>query len=275
VVDRLLPWTSAGWAARSPRGFDRQAPGRKALAAGRLPVATRGHKVPHLMSPLDPTCWTVVRGAARGDPRDRDDFARRYEPVIRSYLAARWRSSDRIRALDDAIQEVFVECFRGGGALDRLEPDRPCGFRAFLYGVVRVVALRAESARARGKEQAPPDGYDPGQVVADDTSLSLAFDRAWARALMTEAAGRHAEDAEKAGEAARGRVELLRLRFHDGLPVREIARLRGCDPDAVHRDYARARQEFRAALAAVVAFHHPGAPAEVERECAGLLDLLK
>src|SRR4051812_16682848 len=109
----------------------------------------------------DVTCWTVIRGAARGEPRDRDDFARRYEPVVRVYLAARWRSSERIRTLDDAVQEVFVECFRGGGALDRLDPDRPGGFRAFLYGVVRIVALRAESARARGKVRVPIDACDP------------------------------------------------------------------------------------------------------------------
>ena len=221
------------------------------------------------------TCWTVVRGAADGDPRDRDDFARRYEPVVRAYLGARWRSSDRLRLLDDAVQEVFVECFRRGGALDRVEADRPGGFRAFLYGVARVVALRAESARGRGKEEAPPEGFDPEQVAADETRLSLAFDRAWARGLLAEAAVRQAEDAVRAGDDARWRVELLRLRFHDGLPVREIARLRGREPDAVHRDYARARQEFRAALAAVVAFHHPGTPAEVERECAGLLALLE
>jgi RNA polymerase sigma factor (sigma-70 family) len=227
------------------------------------------------MTSPDTTCWTVIRGAAQGDHHDRDHFARRYEPVVRAYLSARWKSSNRIQGLDDAVQEVFVECFRRGGALDRVEPERPGGFRAFLYGVVRVVALRAESARVRGKEQAPPDGFDPGQVAANETRLSLAFDRAWARALLTEAAGRQAEDAERAGEAARDRVELLRLRFHDGLPIREIARRRGCDPDTVHREYARARQEFRAALAAVVAFHHPGTPAEVERECAGLLTLLE
>jgi RNA polymerase sigma-70 factor (ECF subfamily) len=227
------------------------------------------------MSSPDLTCWTVIREAALGDPRARDVFARRYEPVVRAYLAARWRSSDHIRVLDDAVQEVFVECFQRGGALERLEPNRPGGFRAFLYGVVRIVALRAESARGRGREQAVPDGYDPRQVPADDTRLSRAFDRAWARALMAEAAERLADDAERAGEAARGRVELLRLRFYDGLPIREIARRRGCDPDAVHPEYARARREFQAALAAVVAFHQPGTAAEVERVCADLLALLK
>jgi RNA polymerase sigma factor (sigma-70 family) len=230
--------------------------------------------VPHPMTNPDTTCWTLIRGAARGVHHDRDHFARHYEPVVRAYLRVRWKSSNRIQALDDAVQDVFIECFRRGGALARVEPDRLGGFRAFLYGVVRVVALRAEYAHARRKEQVPPDDLDHGQIPSDETRLSLAFDRAWAQALLAEAAGRQAEDAEQAGEAARSRVELLRLRFYDGLPIREIARLRGCDPDAVHRDYARARQEFRAALAAVVAFHHPGTPAEVERECIDLLALL-
>ena len=39
-------------------------------------------------------------------------------------------------------------------------------------------------------------------------------------------------------------------------------------------EYAKARQEFKAALLVVVAFHHPGAPAEVERDCTHLLSLV-
>jgi RNA polymerase sigma-70 factor (ECF subfamily) len=119
-----------------------------------------------------------------------------------------------------------------------------------------------------------PADFDPDQVAADDTRPSRAFDRAWARALVAEAAERLAADAEKTAAAARDRVDLLRLRFHDRLPIREIARRLGCDPDAVHREYARARREFRAALTATVAFHHPGTPAEVQRACAELLALL-
>ena len=177
------------------------------------------------------------------------------------------------RALDHAAQEVFVECFRQGGALERLEPDRPGAFAPSSTAWCGSWPSAPSRPGAR-EEQAPPDGYDPRQVAADDTRLSRPS-TAWPGALMAEAAVRHAADAERAGAAAVSRVELLRLRFHDGLPVREIARRRGCDPDAVHREYARARQEFRAALAAVVAFHHPGTPAEVERTCAELLALLK
>ena len=42
----------------------------------------------------------------------------------------------------------------------------------------------------------------------------------------------------------------------------------------LHHAYALARQEFKTALLEVVAFHSPGSPAEVEREAAGLLQVL-
>ena len=64
------------------------------------------------------TCWTVIRAAAAGSAGDRDELARRYRAVIRAYLAARWRGSPLRPDLEDAVQEVFVECFRQGGALE-------------------------------------------------------------------------------------------------------------------------------------------------------------
>ena len=58
----------------------------------------------------------------------------------------------------------------------------------------------------------------------------------------------------------------------DGMMV--FAGLYG-DVDAakVHHEYARARKEFHDALLEATAFYHPGAPADVERECARLIDL--
>jgi RNA polymerase sigma-70 factor (ECF subfamily) len=100
------------------------------------------------------------------------------------------------------------------------------------------------------------------------------FDRAWALSLLREAAQRQEEQARRAGAAALCRVELLRLRFHDGLPILAIAARWQIDAATLHHEYAKARQEFKAALVEVVAFHHPGAPAEVERQCANLLSLL-
>src|SRR5262249_33103649 len=99
-------------------------------------------------------------------------------------------------------------------------------------------------------------------------------DRAWARSLLREAAQRQEEHARHTGAAALRRVELLSLRFHDGLPIRAIAARWQIEAATLHHEYAKARQEFKAALAEVVSFHHPGAPEEVEREGANLLSFL-
>ena len=70
------------------------------------------------------------------------------------------------------------------------------------------------------------------------------------------------------------RIELLRLRFEENLPIRRIAELWEEDPVQVHREYARARQEFRDALIAVMAFNCTGTRAHVEAECAEILRML-
>jgi RNA polymerase sigma-70 factor (ECF subfamily) len=223
--------------------------------------------------PSESTCWTTIRGAAAGDACERERFARYYASVLRDYFAARWHGGGR-DDVEDAVQEVFVECFREGGALAGVRSDRPGGFRAFLYGVARNIALRFEARWARDAARRPGAPVDLEQAEASETSLSHLFDRAWARARLREAAERHADNARGAGPESIRRVELLRLRFHDGLAIRDIARLWGADAADLHRQYARARQEFKAALLEVVRFHHPGTDAEVERACADLLALL-
>jgi RNA polymerase sigma-70 factor (ECF subfamily) len=217
------------------------------------------------------TCWTIIGAAAAGNAGQRAEFARRYGPVVRAYLASRWRASPYQEELDDAVQEIFLECFKQGGVLERAERSRAGGFRPFLFGVVRHVALRFERARGRRREQARADDLSLEAVPDDDPGPSRAFDRAWATALVREAAQLQEHQAQSSGPAACRRVELLRLRFHEGLPIRDIARRWGTAAAALHHEYAKARQEFKAALLEVVAFHHPGSPAEVERECADLL----
>jgi RNA polymerase sigma-70 factor (ECF subfamily) len=69
-------------------------------------------------------------------------------------------------------------------------------------------------------------------------------------------------------------VELLRLRFQEGLPIREIARRWQIEAAVVHHEYAKARQEFKAALLQVLAFHHPGSAADIEQQCSDLLAIL-
>jgi RNA polymerase sigma-70 factor (ECF subfamily) len=218
---------------------------------------------------VDPvsTCWTVIRGAAAGRNADREEFARRYVPVVRGYLAARWRGSPWRDEVDDAAQEVFLACFREGGALAHADPSRD--FRAFLFGVARNIARRVEKERARRTTKEERLDRD---VEDDEEGFSTLFDRAWALSIMREAA--EAMRREDGGPEPARRAELLRLRFHEGMPIREIARAWNADAAALHHEYARARAEFREALVRVVAFHHPAPRAEVERECGRILALL-
>ena len=227
------------------------------------------------MGARDSTCWTLLRDAAAGGEASRAEFAARYAPAVRAYLAVRWRGSKLLRELDDTVQDVFIECLRDGGLLDRARADRPGGFRAFLYGAVRKVALRAEARRARQLTREPGEVVDLQRLPGGEEALSRVYDRAWAKAVVREAAERQSALAAQRGEAALRRVELLRLRFQEEMPIREIAGRWGLDAASLHHEYARARQEFRSALREVVAFHHPGSPAEVDRECAQLLSLLE
>ena len=222
------------------------------------------------MPTSESTCWTVIRAAAAGSPADRDELARRYL-VFRAYLAARWRGSPLRDDLDDATQEVFVECFRQGGAVEVAGAGRVPAFRAFLYGVIRNVARRFESRPAVTRRVAAGPVPD---IAADEVSPSRLFDRTWAEAIMAEAARLQRQRAAAGGPEAVRRVELLRLRFEENLPIRAIAERWGADAARLHHAYALARREFRAALLEVVAFHHPGTAAEVEQEAADLLKAL-
>lgn len=219
------------------------------------------------MPTSESTCWTVIRGAAAGDRSDREELGRRYLGVVRAYLSDRWRGLPLHNELEDAAQEVFVECFRQGGVLDKVETGRVSGFRAFLYGVIRNVARRFESRPNRFASPLP-------EVAADEDRLTKLFERTWAQSIMAEAAQLQAKLAKLLGTDAIRRVELLRMRFEENLPIRKIAERWNADPADLHRAYALARNEFRAALLSVVAFHHPGSPAEVEQEAAGLLKSL-
>jgi RNA polymerase sigma factor (sigma-70 family) len=220
------------------------------------------------------TRWTLIQRAAAGRDEDREAFARRYAPVIAAYLGARWRGTPLAAEVDDAAQQVFVECFKEGGALGRADPERPGGFGAFLYGVTRNVAAETERTRARRHErEAPVRDSALDRQAADDPSLAQVFDRAWASALMRDAAALQLQRARAAGDAAVQRHRLLALRHGEGLPIRDIARRWDADPDWLHGQYRQARKEFRRALEDVVRDVQGGDHGSVEAECRRLLEL--
>ena len=221
------------------------------------------------------TCWTLIESAADGDRVARDAFARRYLPVVHAYLRTRWKGRLGRFDLEDATQEVFLECLKREGILDRSRTRRGTSFRNYLLGAVRNVALRMEEGRARRLDPPRTDAFQAEQVSADDASSSRAFDRAWAAALVGEAAELQSQRAHAEGPLALRRVELLRLIFEEERKIVDIAREWGVPPDSLRREYAKGRSEFAAALQEVVAFHVTESDAAVERECRDLMGLLQ
>ena len=138
-----------------------------------------------------------------------------------------------------------------GGVLARAESAYSGGFRAFLVGVIRKVMRRCEARR----ELRP---FTQQDVAADGPSLGKVFDREFGLAVMRVASAVQSRIAESQGPAPMRRVELLRARFHDKLPIREIAKRWTVDPAWLHREYAKAREEFHAALLEVIATQQHG-----------------
>jgi RNA polymerase sigma-70 factor (ECF subfamily) len=218
----------------------------------------------------DSTCWTLVRAAASGDAESREAFSRLYGPVIRSYLSARWRVPALHEEVADGVQEVFLQCFKPGGALGRASSDRAGGFRAYLFGIVRNVAGTLEEARRR--RRAVPAEMDA--VESDDASLSRVFDRAFARALTREAR-RLMEDRSGGEGHAALRVRALELMYEHGLPARDVAARMNLDVSAVYIHLSRGRKEFRAALLEVLAGYHPSDSREdLEKRCVEIFSAL-
>lgn len=216
------------------------------------------------------TSWTLIDAARGGDGEARAHFARNYESVIRGYFAARWARTALASEIDDAIQEVWIDCLRERGALDRADPERP--FRPFLSGVARTVALRFEQRRGRGGA-APLDEEDH---EARETRLSVAFDRAFAQQVMRETSELQRARAMAAGGVKLRRIELLELRFQHGLTIPQIAERWGEDAARLHHLYADAREDFRDALREIVRRRNGGgAGAALERECDWMLEVLR
>jgi len=223
-----------------------------------------------MTGPTDETCWTILRAAADGDGPARSSFSHAYEPVTRGFLAARWRGRILEAELDDAVQEVFVECFRPGGVLARADPDRG-DFRGLLYGVVRNVARRHEERHLARGQLRPEESHLLRELQADEPGQATLFDRTWARALVQRAKERMVAGARD--ERSRRQVELLELRFGGDLPVRDIARRWNVPAEEVHGAYRQARRVFGRCLREVVAEHLPTGE-DPDGECRRVLDAL-
>ncbi len=179
------------------------------------------------------------------------------------------------------MQEFFVECFREGGLLVRSSERHArraqdlSRFRAFLHGAVRNIALRFEKRCATQARHRAPGPFDPSALAEREATLSRLFDRAWAQSIMRQAVDVMRLRARRTGGRQQRRVELLCLRFHEGMPIRDIAPAWNEDPAVLHRELEKARKEFRDALREVLGLHAACAREKLEAECDRLLALLE
>ena len=175
--------------------------------------------------------------------------------------------------LADAAQEVFIECLKPDGVLERADASRG-DFRGLLFGVVRNVARRFEErATERGRIR-PEDSMWLEAICADEAGQATLFDQGWARSLMQRAGALHREQAANDGEAGKLRIELLERRFGSDEAIREIAAAWGMPSQEVHNAYRKARTEFYRCLREVVTHHSPTG-ADIDAECRRLLEMLE
>lgn len=219
------------------------------------------------------TCWDLLAGAAAGDRKEEDDFCERYRPLIANFLGRRWRMRLAAQDIEDAVQETLMECVKEGGVLARVDRSSTRSFRAFLYGVTTNVARRFEErAQRAGRLQAeplPPSKLAPAEVL----DPREAFDRAWAAGVLSQARRLLEERARGADADSRRRCELLDLRFNEGLPIRTIAARWDVPAESLHREYAKARVEFKDALEETLRFENQNAPLDLDAELRELLEL--
>lgn len=222
------------------------------------------------------TRWNLIADAAAGVTAARDEFVGRYGHEIRAQLHRRWRRTALWHEVDDAVQEVFVECFKPHGVLERADPTVPAGFRALLGAVVRNVALRFEERGARQRPKAVSDDSRGLDQPPAATSVAHPLDREWAYALIREAVEEQEHLAAAAGPKAMLRFRLLELRFHGNRSIAEIAAQWSLAPDHVHHQYAKARHDFVRALMRVLKRRFPAATtAQLEARSKELVQLLR
>lgn len=214
----------------------------------------------------------MIRGAACGDRADQAEFADRYGEMIRKTLGARWQRTPLLEFVEDAAQQVFVECFREDGVLANADPQRGKGFRGYLFGAVRNIARTFERQRMRSREMQPATDLDMSELAIDEVSCSAIFDREWGRMVLRDAADRQLERARTRGPRAVLRHRLLQARFREDQSIRSIAERWRVDPETLHHEYARARKEFRRALMDVI-LDLQAETEDVEQECNRLLAL--
>jgi RNA polymerase sigma-70 factor (ECF subfamily) len=223
------------------------------------------------------TRWSQVALAAGDSSRSRaslDWLCRAYWEPLRSHAARRgWKDAE------DAVQDFWVNLIEKG-ALASADATRG-RFRTWLLACLDHHLAdrhdhRVAAKRGGGREHAELGAAeaDGGAAPADPT---LAFDRAWAEAMLERASERLRREAG-GGEATRRQVRLERFLAANGdaaayaAAAEDLGMSEGAIRVAVHRLRTRFRDCLRAEAAETLAEPTPQA---IDQELGDLLKALR
>ncbi|MBX7113902.1 MAG: sigma-70 family RNA polymerase sigma factor [Myxococcaceae bacterium] len=193
------------------------------------------------------------------------------------YIFLRRRGLDAAAA-EDAVQDVLLLVLERN-ALDKVRPERG-RLRAYLKTVAQNYLInRHEQATAQkrgGAAKAVPIDTALAERLADVETADpdLAFERAWATALMGRAFARLRE--EYISGERQGPWEILETMFQPSAAVpgyRDLAKANGLSVPALKAFVHRARLRYRELVREEVE-HTVENPAEIEGEMSALLEAL-
>jgi len=186
----------------------------------------------------DPPDDVLVRRARRGDDEAFAELVRRWQrPLMARALAA----VGRVEEADDLVQETFLRAWRNLRGL-----RNPGGFGAFCLTTLRRLVVdrsRRGDVPAEAGDEAAAAAPDPAPGPEDEL-LAAELRRAVREELAALPPGRQRE--------------VFRLRFGEGLPLREIASRLGLHAGTVKVHLFRGTRQLRARL--VGTRPAPGAP---------------
>lgn len=161
------------------------------------------------------------------------------ESLYRTHYAMLYRKAFQyVRAPQDAEDAVATAVLRLIDRVDLLRELDGYTLRSYLLSTVKNVSLDALRRRKRHAECDLADAEEPVSAEAPVDSDLL-----------------HSEQVLACAEALRALPErdreLLRMKYYDELPDREIARVLGCRSDSVRTLLTRARRKMRAILSEV------------------------
>ncbi len=194
------------------------------------------------------TSWNLVSLAGTDVDLARREFALRYEKFVRRVLAKRWLGTIFCNDFDDAIQEVFIECFKPGGVIERADSRRGNSFRTLLFQVASHVAARFERSHRRWQSQ----GMDEDLLNEMATTHASGYDvvtQEEVSDLVREALRRmiHHHDPD-----VRSRGQLLDRHICQNEKIIAMAGGDSGVAERLHREHRKAKKEWKSFLVEVV-----------------------